>query len=125
MKNAVLKIFAMLICVLLLLCGCDSYRAFLSIESGGTQNWSQSHELLSGRKSHTLRLGAKEQDMIIEVMTEKGEIDITVKDSFGNIIFEEDDAETGTYSFSANGKVKITVEAEDHKGSVSVKKADS
>ncbi|MBR3953390.1 MAG: hypothetical protein IKJ82_07300 [Oscillospiraceae bacterium] len=125
MKNAVLKIICVLVCVLFLFCGCDSYRAFMSIESGSAKSWSQKHDMLDGRKSHVLRLGANEMDMIIDVVTEAGEVDISVKDSMGNEIFEADNAETGTYSFSASGKVKITIEAEEHRGSILVKKADS
>lgn len=124
MKNIILKISCALIC-LLLFCGCDSYRAFMSIESGTAKNWEQRHDLLDGRKSHILHLGAKSRDMIVEIVTEKGEIDVTAKDSMGNIIFEAENAETGTYSFSASGKVKITIEADEHKGSISVKRKDS
>ena len=113
MKNIIIKISCALIC-LLLFCGCDSYRAFMSIESGTAKNWEQRHDLLDGRKSHILHLGAKSLDMIVEIVTEKGEIDVTAKDSMGNIIFEAENAETGIYSFSASGKVKMTIEADEH-----------
>lgn len=125
MEKRVLKIICVLTCVLLLLCGCESYRAFMSIESGTAESWSQRHDFLDGRKSHVLRLGAAQRNMILEVVTEEGEIDITVKDSFGDEIFEADNAKTGTYSFSASGRVKITIEAENHRGSVAVKRTDS
>ncbi|MBQ7874758.1 MAG: hypothetical protein IJ306_06320 [Oscillospiraceae bacterium] len=117
------KLIALLICVMVLFCGCDSYRAFMSIENSTAKSWRQSHDYLDGRKSHTLRLGTKAQDMVIEVVTEKGEIDIIVTDSFGNTVFEIDDAETGKYAFTARGKIKIRVEADEHSGSFSVEKA--
>ncbi len=125
MKKSVFINLLILVSIIFLLCGCDSYRAFMSIESGTAKSWSQSHDYLDGRKSHILRLGTESQNMVIEVVTEKGSVDITAVDSFGETIIFLDDAETGTYEFEASGKVKITVEASGHKGSVSVKNADS
>jgi hypothetical protein len=59
------------------------------------------------------------------IVTEEGEIDITVTDKNGEEIIFLDDAETGTYEFTAEGKIKITIKAKDHHGSFEIKKADS
>ena len=61
----------------------------------------------------------------IEVVTEEGSVDIIAKDQNGKIITEIENAETGTYNFSAKGKVKFRIYCEEHRGSVSVYKADS
>ena len=119
------RLAAFLICVLMMFSGCDSYRAFLSIESATAKSWEQRHEMLDGRKSQSLDLGAKTQEMEIEIVTEKGEVDVTVEDTFGNTVFEIDDAKTGIYYFSAEGKIRITAEASEHKGSISVKRKES
>ena len=63
--------------------------------------------------------------MIIEVVTEEGSVDIVAKDKNGEIITEITDAETGSYTFSAEGKVRFRIYCSEHKGSVSVHKADS
>ena len=81
--------------------------------------------LLDGKQVRTFSLGNEPQEMEVTVVTEKGEIDITVLDSNGEEIFEIDDAKTGTYEFSAEGKIKITVKAKDHHGSFEIKKANS
>ena len=85
---------------------------------------SQKHDLLDGTKGHVLNLGKEEQEMVIEVVTEKGSVDITAKDQNGEIITEIEIAETGTYNFSANGKVKFRIYCSEHKGSISVYEAD-
>lgn len=123
MKKSVLKILSVLM-ALLLLCGCDSYRAFMSIESGTLKSWSQRHDFLDGKKSHILFLKAGSK-MEIEVETEEGEIDITVKTLSGEEIIEIENAETGSFEFEAEGFVKITVNADEHRGSVSVKQKES
>ena len=124
MKKSVLKIISVLM-ALFLLCGCDSYRAFMSIESGTKTSWSQKHDFLEGTKSHVLNLGKEEQNMVIEVVTEEGSVDIIAKDQNGEIITEIKNAETGTYNFSAKGKVKFRIYCSEHRGSVSVYEADS
>ena len=123
MKKSVLKIISVLM-ALLLLCGCDSYRAFMSIESGTLKSWSQRHDLLDGKKSHILFLKA-DSKMEIDVETEDGKIDITVKSLSGEEIIEIENAETGSFEFEAEGFVKITVNADEHRGSVSVKQKES
>ena len=59
------------------------------------------------------------------IVTEEGEIDITVTDRNGEEIIFLDNAETGTYEFTAEGKIKITIKAKDHHGSFEIKRADS
>lgn len=122
------KIIIFMLCIMLCAgfsgCETDSYKAFMSIESGTRTSWSQKHDFLDGTKGHVLNLGKEEQEMVIEVVTEKGSVDITAKDQNGEIITEIENAETGTYNFSANGKVKFRIYCSEHKGSISVYEAD-
>ena len=127
MKKDLLKVFALLACFIMLFSGCgfNSGTALMKVESSTKTSWKQSHMLFDGTEIRSFSLGEEAQKMEISVVTEKGEINITVFDSNGEEIFEIDDAKTGTYDFTASGKIKIKVKADSHKGNFEIKKADS
>ena len=83
------KIMVFMLCIMLCAgfsgCETDSYKAFMSIESGTRTSWSQKHDFLDGTKGHVLNLGKEEQKMVIEVVTEEGSVDIIAKDQNGKI----------------------------------------
>ena len=125
MKKLIIFAVSVIVCLVFSGCGPDSYKAFMSIESGTRTSWSQKHDFLDGTKGHVLNLGKEVQEMVIEVVTEEGSVDIIAKDQNGEIITEIENAETGTYNFSAKGKVKFRIYCEEHRGSVAVYEADS
>ena len=125
MKKLIIFAVSVIMCFVFSGCEPDSYKAFMSIESGTRTSWSQKHDFLDGTKGHVLNLGKEEKEMVIEVITEEGSVDIIVKDQNGEIITEIENAETGTYNFSAKGKVKFRIYCEEHRGSVAVYEADS
>ena len=127
MKKALLKVFVVLSCFIMLFSGCgfNSGTALMKVENSTKTSWKQSHMLFDGTEIRSFSLGDEQQKMEVTVVTEKGEIDITVFDSNREKIFEIDDAKTGTYEFTASGKIKIKVEADSHKGNFEIKKADS
>ena len=127
MKNKMLKNFAVLVCIAMLFCGCshNSGIAIGKVESSTRTRIMQSHLLLNGTEVRTLSAGKEEQKMEAIIVTEEGEIDITVTDRNGEEIIFLDNAETGTYEFTAEGKIKITIKAKDHHGSFEIKRADS
>lgn len=127
MKSKILKIFAVLVCIAMLFCGCshNSGIAIGKVESSTRTRIMQSHLLLNGTEVRTLSAGKEEQKMEAIIVTEEGEIDITVTDRNGEEIIFLDNAETGTYEFTAEGKIKITIKAKDHHGSFEIKRADS
>ena len=94
MKKILIIALCVIMCLPLFGCEADSYKAFLSIESGTKESWSQKHDFLEGTKGHTLNLGKEPQEMVIEVVTEEGSVDIVAKDKNGEIITEIIDAET-------------------------------
>lgn len=106
-------------------CEADSYSQLLSVENGTKTSWSQSHYLLDGTKSHVMSLGDKQQDMEIEVVTENGKIDIRITDEAEEEILLIENAETGTYDFSAEGKVIIRIFCDGHRGKIIVDKEES
>ena len=125
MKKLIIFAVSVIMCFVFSGCEPDSYKAFMSIESGTRTSWSQKHDFLDGTKGHVINLGKEEQKMVIEVVTEEGSVDIIAKDQNGEIFAEIENAETGTYNFSANGKVKFRIYCSEHRGSVSVYEADS
>ena len=127
MRDKMLKIFALLICIIMLFCGChyNSGIAIGKVESSTRTRIKQSHLLLNGTEVRTFFAGNKPQDIEAIIVTEEGEIDITITDKNGEEIIFLDNAETGTYEFTAEGKIKVTIKAEDHHGSFEIKKADS
>ena len=127
MKNKLLKIFMVIVCYLMLFSGCgfNSGTALMKVENSTKTSWKQSHMFFDGKEIRSFFLKDEPQKMEVTVVTEKGEIDITVFDSNGEEVFEIDDAKTGTYEFTASGKIKIKVEADSHKGNFEIKKADS
>lgn len=125
MKKIIVFVLCAVLCFGFSGCEADSYKAFMSIESGTGTSWSQKHDFLEGTKGHVLNLGKEEQKMIIEVVTEAGSIDIIAKDKNGEEITKIDDAETGKYTFYAKEKVKFRIYCNEHRGSVAVYKADS
>ena len=127
MKKNILKIFSLLLCVMMLLCGC-SYNSGIAIgkvESSTRTRIKQSHLLLNGTEVRTLSVGKGPKEMEALIVTEDGEIDIIITDKSGNEIIFLDNAETGTYEFTAEEKIKITIKAKDHHGSFEIKKANS
>ena len=127
MKNKMFKILAVFGCIMILFCGCNynSGIAIGKVESSTRTRIMQSHLLLNGTEVRTLSTGKEPQEMEAIIVTEEGEIDITVTDRKGEEIIFLDNAETGTYEFTAEGKIKITIKAKDHHGSFEIKRADS
>ena len=127
MRDKMLKIFALFVCVTMLFCGC-SYNSGIAIgkvESSTRTRIKQSHLFLNGTEVRTLFPGNEKQEMEAIIVTEEGEIDITITDKNGEEIIFLDNAETGTYEFTAEGKIKVTIKAKDHHGSFEIKRADS
>ena len=127
MKRKLLKISATLVLIMILFCGC-SYNSGIAIgkvESSTRTRIKQSHLLLNGTEVRTLSVGKDQKEMEALIVTEEGEIDIIITDKSGNEIIFLDNAETGTYEFTAEGKIKVTIKAKDHHGSFEIKRADS
>lgn len=126
-KNKIIKILAAFGCIMILFCGCDynSGLAIGKVESSTGTRIKQSHLLLNGTEVRTLFVGNEEQEMEAIIVTKEGEIDITITDKSGEEIIFLDNAETGTYEFTAEGKIKVTIKAKDHHGSFEIKRADS
>ena len=78
--------------------------------------WSVEHQFCDGYMSRTMQ-AANEEDVQIVVVTEEGNISIKIEDMDGNIIFEQEEIPSGNYPVKLDGKYKVRVEFEDHRGS--------
>ena len=79
-----------------------------------SQSWSATYVKLDGNMSHSIT--PKNDGVRISVTTESGEISIEIKDSNGNIIFDEENIGTREFTLDADGKIYIKIEADNHKG---------
>ena len=78
--------------------------------------WSVEHQFCDGYMSRTMQ-AANEEDVQIVVVTEEGNISIKIEDMDGNVIFEQEEIPSGNYPVKLDGKYKVRVEFEDHRGS--------
>ena len=78
--------------------------------------WSVEHQFCDGYMSRTMQ-AANEEDVQIVVVTEEGNISIKIEDMDGNVIFEQEEIQSGNYPVKLDGKYKVRVEFEDHRGS--------
>ena len=88
------------------------------IGHNGLSSWSGKYHLLDGTMKKSIR--PKSGTLSIEIETESGQISIEIRDAEGNIIFDESNMKTGSYSVSAPDKVSVKIEAEKHKGSFEI-----
>ncbi len=78
-------------------------------------SWTGTYSLLDGEMKHTIRTDTGK--LHISVKTEKGEIDIEITDTLGNVIFDKDNIGNENFEIDANEKIHIKIEADKHTGS--------
>lgn len=86
------------------------------IENATRNGWNAEYALLDGYMQRTLRNVGDSEVIRIVVETEEGSISIEIKDADKNVIYSQENMETGTYEVKAAGKYVVRVTAEDHKG---------
>lgn len=120
-KSAILIIviiLAMIVAVRYLCFGTFSSATRVGfIENGGLHGWSASYTLLDGKMERTIRTETESATLTVDVKTESGSISIEIKDTAGNVIFSETDIGTSQFTVDVQGKVKVVVTADAHKGS--------
>ncbi len=85
------------------------------IGSSTASSWSGTYKKLDGKMSHNIR--TKNDTLKFSIKTESGSISVEVLDSENNTIFEKENVGTAAFEVEVDGRVKIIIEAEDHKGS--------
>lgn len=87
------------------------------VEHSTRNEWTMEYMFCDGFMQRTMWTEEDETDVNVVVETEEGTIGITIKDKDGNVIFEEENIQTGTYQAEVTGKYTVHIETEDHKGS--------
>ena len=65
--------------------------------------------------SHSIR--TKNDTLNFSIKTESGSISVEVIDGDDNTVFYKENVETSTFEVKVEGRVRVIIEAEDHKGS--------
>lgn len=94
--------------------------------NNGWRSWSASYVMLNGTLKHTIHPKNVPETLLIEVVTEAGNISIEGKDADNNIVFDEDNIGTTTsFEVEVPGSVVVYIEAEEHRGSFSIEAKES
>ena len=88
------------------------------VDKGGWHDWSASYTLLDGTLQHTLPRSS-DNLLHINVKNESGTLSIEVKNAGGDVVFQEENLDTGEYDMYVSEKVTVIVRAKGHKGSFS------
>ena len=89
------------------------------VDKGGWHDWSASYTLLDGTLQYTLRPRSSDNLLHINVKNESGTLSIEVKNAGGDVVFQEENLDTGEYDMYVSEKVTVIVRAKGHKGSFS------
>ena len=95
-----------------------STRSAVRIAYTGSEtrsNWTGRYASLDGTMRKTIH--PKGDQLHIEVETKSGTISMEVRDADGELLFDGDDMETGTFDVPVSGKVTVLIEADHHQGS--------
>lgn len=82
-------------------------------------SWSGKYTSLDGTISKTIHTDTEPDTIRVEIVTESGSISITMIDPNGNVVFEQSDINTSSFDVDVSGKVRVRIEAENHRGSFS------
>jgi len=85
-------------------------------ESATGSRWTAEYTFMDGYLQRTMRTADDADSITIVIETVEGSIAVEIKDEAKNVIFSQEDMETGTYEVEASGKYVVRVTGEDHKG---------
>ena len=87
------------------------------VESAGRAHWRADYEKLDGSMARTLRPAGDE--LTVNIDTEAGEITVNVYDMHGELALAA--SEPGAHSIPAPKKVRIKIQARDHRGGFEIR----
>ncbi|MBP1542491.1 MAG: hypothetical protein J6A16_00225 [Oscillospiraceae bacterium] len=90
------------------------------IGNNGWDSWNGTYQLLDGNMKRTLHFNSNDH-IILETATSGGSLSIKIQDTQGNTIFSKNNMETGSHDITVSGNVIITISADKHSGSFSIK----
>lgn len=86
------------------------------MEQARSTTWNASYTLFSGNRSHKMTAQAGENKLMASITTEKGSIEVQVKDKDGKVIFDQKAIPTSKFEVPVTGEVTVTVIADGHQG---------
>ncbi len=92
-------------------------------EAGGWDSWAASYVSMDCTMSKALRLEEDPTEYLLTVETKGGSLDITITGDAG-ILFSESGIPSSSYPVTLSGSVRVSVEAQGHKGSFSIQPMD-
>ena len=91
------------------------------VSNEGRSHWSASYQYFNGFMQRNLWVAENADGFDIVITSEEGSMDVEVKDENGNVIFAQENIQTGSYDVKATGKVVIRIDCEKHKGSFDIR----
>jgi hypothetical protein len=119
-KNTTL---ALILTLLFLAAGCTSgsYVTVKSFENNTADSMSMRYEKFSGTKSKTISLD-EPATVCVNIVSDTGSLGLTITDKDGRSYYEGNELPSSSFSVSLDtpGKYKITIKADNHKGSYDI-----
>lgn len=91
------------------------------VSNEGRSHWSASYQYFNGFMQRNLWVAENADGFDIVITSKEGSMDVEVKDENGNVIFAQENIQTGSYDVKATGKVVIRIDCEKHKGSFDIR----
>ncbi len=123
-KTTIIIIAAAIIAVIIFYAlGFNTIRSATRIGYTGREwmdSWSGKYIRLNGTMIKIIHTDTTPDVIHVEITTESGSIAISMTDSDGNVVFEKDNIETSSFDVEVPNKVRVTIDADNHKGSFSI-----
>lgn len=91
------------------------------VSNEGRSHWSASYQYFNGFIQRNLWVAENEDGFDVVITSEEGSMDVEVRDENGNVIFAQENIQTGSYEVKATGKVVVRIDCEKHKGSFDIR----
>ena len=91
------------------------------VSNEGRSHWSASYQYFNGFIQRNLWVAENEDGFDVVITSEEGSMDVEVRDENGNVIFAQENIQTGTYEVKATGKVVVRIDCEKHRGSFDIR----
>lgn len=116
-------VIAVVILVVILRTGVASSGSGLQmgwVESNTRDHWSATYAFHDGYQQRTINADGEPTVLEVEIVSNSGEIGMTVTDENGNVIFDQQGIETSSFEIEIPNKVIVKIIGEEHKGSFSL-----
>lgn len=89
-------------------------------ESSGRDHWRAAYAFHDGYQQRTVNTDGEPTILEVEIVSDSGEICMTVTDENGNVLYDQQGIGTTSFELEISGKVTVKITGEEHKGSFSL-----